>query len=162
MARQLSLTKARDAVQRMKASSARARKKAGETMETVVRTAEVSGTAFGLGILQARSGDPEGIKVAGVNLNLGIGLGAHLFGLLGVGRGMESHLKAVGDGALGVYAFTAGLGVGGDMISGEGGRTEIMGALGPGGQGWDGIDDLEDDYVSGEGLDEAELEELTY
>jgi hypothetical protein len=118
MAQNFSMTNYRKLQKRavsLQASTKRARENAGQVVNHVVRTGEVAGTAFGLGVVQGRTG---GMAFFGVPLELGLGVGAHAFALLGVGRGAETHLAAVGDGALAAYFGTMGRGVGKTMKGG--------------------------------------------
>lgn len=81
-------------------STARAREKAGEVMETAVTTAVSGGAAFALGVWEGRTSDPKQFEFFGVPAPLAIGIAAHGAALFGVGRGMERHFRALGDGAL--------------------------------------------------------------
>jgi hypothetical protein len=57
--------------------------------------------------------------IMGVPVELLIGVAAHGFAFMGVGRGMESHAKAIGDASLGMYFATLGRGVGKQLKSGQ-------------------------------------------
>lgn len=96
----------------MKAKVANMREKAEETTKKVVRTAEVGGAAFGMGLVQGRTG---GVEVFGVPMELGLGLGLNIFALLGGAGEYSEHLNNVGDGCLAAYATTLGRGVGTTM-----------------------------------------------
>ena len=98
-----SITKMRDTVSRLYATTKRAREKAGELTESVVTAAEVSGTAFAIGYWEGRIDKPEDFEVFGVPIPLAAGLGAHLFAIFGVGRSMESHMRSFGNGALAAH-----------------------------------------------------------
>lgn len=102
---------------RLKAATARVREKAGETVETVVRAAEVSGAAFLLGFTNMRFSKEEGGRLVppemfGVPVDLLVGAGAHVLAFAGIGGKAEEHMRAVGDGALAVYFASLGRGVG--------------------------------------------------
>ena len=85
-------------------------KKEGEKItERVVRTAEVSGTAFAFGVIQGKTG---GVEVVGMPIDLLAGIGLSALGYLGAGGNMSDHLVNAGDGALASYATTMGRGVG--------------------------------------------------
>lgn len=99
----LSLVRARDTITRLQQSTKRAREKAGELVESVVTAGEVSGTAFAIGFWEGRIQKPEDFEVFGVPIPLAAGLAAHTFAMLGVGRGMENHLRSVGNGALAAH-----------------------------------------------------------
>lgn len=85
------------------------KKKGEEIAIRVVRTAEVSGTAFGLGVIQGKTG---GVEIMGVPLELAVAGAAAGLGYLGAAGKMSDHLINVGDGALAAYATTMGRGVG--------------------------------------------------
>lgn len=87
---------------------------AERTTKTVIRTAEVGGAAFGIGLIQGRTG---GIEVFGVPLELGLGAGLGLFGLFGGAGSYSEHLTNLGDGCIAAYATTLGRGVGTTMRS---------------------------------------------
>lgn len=103
----------REKVARLQHSTKKARQKAGEVVQEVVRTAEVGGAAFALAYIdgkRAREGKPH-LDIFGVPGTLAVGVGAKVAALMGVG-GAEEHVKAIGDGALAAYfanvGFTAG------------------------------------------------------
>lgn len=75
----------------------------------VIRTAEVSGTAFLAGMVQGRTG---GIELFGFPVELLAGLGLTAFSLVGGAGDLSHHLAAVGDGALAAYSTTLGRGMG--------------------------------------------------
>jgi len=82
---------------------------AEEAVEVVVAAAEVSGTAFGLGIINGRWGSPE---VLGVPVDAGVGIAAHVFAFMDIA---PEHLHNVGNGGLGSYFSALGVGVGQKM-----------------------------------------------
>lgn len=81
----------------------------------VVRTAEVAGTAYAVGLIQGRMG---GVEVFGLPVELLAGLGLFGFSLLGGAGEMSEHAAAIGDGALAAYAVTLGRGMGAASRSG--------------------------------------------
>ena len=89
------------------------KEKAEHTTQKVVRTVEVGGAAFGMGLLQGYTG---GVEVFGVPLELGLGIGLNVFGLLGGAGAYSDHLHNVADGCLASYATTLGRGVGTTML----------------------------------------------
>lgn len=91
---------------------------AEKTTKTVIRTVEVGGAAFGIGLVQGRTG---GVEVFGVPLELGLGIGLNVFGLFGGAGAYSDHLHNVGDGCIAAYAATLGRGVGTTM------RTKALG-----------------------------------
>lgn len=101
--------KLKNQVTNLKKASARAREKAGEATERLLMAAEVGGTAFAFGQIQARYG---GVVILGVPSDLGLGVLANVASLLGVGRGMEAHLANIGNGALASYAFRSSYNMG--------------------------------------------------
>ena len=82
---------------------------AEEAVEVVVAAAEVSGTAFGLGIVNGRWGSPE---VIGVPVDAGLGIAAHVLAFMDIA---PQHLHNVGNGGLGSYFSALGVGVGQKM-----------------------------------------------
>lgn len=153
------LAKMKDRLQRMQATTRRAREKAGEVAENVVGTATTVGSAFAIGAAQGYLGE-EKMKVFNVPVPLLVGLGSHLFAIMGTGGQGETHLRNIGNGSLSAYAAFAGL----KMAARQKGRqimmgddTQIMGQKDP-------VLDLlsvsgEDDSVSG-GLSSADLSEV--
>ena len=101
------------------------RQEAERITRQVVRTAEVGGTAFAVGLMQGRT---DGIEIVGVPLELAVGGAATVVSLVGRGDYTE-HLAAVGDGALAAYATTLGRGVGVTMR-----QKALMGVSAPQGQ----------------------------
>lgn len=86
-----------------------AREKADEVVGVVIRTAEIGITAFGLSVIQGKTG---GIEIVGVPLDLGIGVAAHVAAFMGFGGRFSQHLHNFGDGALANYLGTMGFKVG--------------------------------------------------
>ena len=88
---------------------AKVKEEASEAVEIVVSAAEVSGTAFGLGIVNGRWGSPE---VLGVPVDAGVGIAAHVLAFMEIA---PDHLHNVGNGGLGSYFSALGVGVGQKM-----------------------------------------------
>lgn len=88
------------------------RKKAEHVTEKFVRTVEVSGASFAMGVANGRSNDPEGVNVAGVPVDLGAGVALEILGYLGAAGKHSDHLNNLGDGCLAHYAAVLGRGVG--------------------------------------------------
>jgi hypothetical protein len=114
--------------QRFAARAKNLAEKAEEAVNTFVQTTEISAAAFGFGMIQGRW---EGVEVLGVPIDLGVGVGLHLLGFLGVGGKAAPHMHNFGDGALACYLTTVGKGVGTSMRLSAGGAAS-SGAL-PGG-----------------------------
>lgn len=103
-----------------KRSVASMREKGEETVAGVVRTTETLGAAFVMSGIQGAYWDnvdkngkkTYGLKVAGISLDLGVGIGLHLLGILGLGGRYSDHLKAFADGSLASYISTLGRNVG--------------------------------------------------
>jgi hypothetical protein len=89
----------------------RAREDANETVMTVVRSAEVSGMAFALGVINGRWGRPE---LLGIPVDLGLGLAGHTLGFV-LDDEAGTHLHNLGDGALASYLTSLGVGIGTKM-----------------------------------------------
>lgn len=75
----------------------------------VVQTLEVSGGAFTVGMVD---GYFNGVEFLGIPLGLVVGGGAHVLGACDVA---PEHLHNIGDGSLGAYFTSLGLGLGEDM-----------------------------------------------
>lgn len=96
----------------LKASAKRVREEAQETVMTVVRSVEVGGTAFGLGIVNGRFQRPE---LLGVPADLLVAIGAHGLGFA-MDKNVAPHCHNIGDGALCSYLSTMGIGIGTKMF----------------------------------------------
>lgn len=113
------------------AHAQRLRKHGEHVMEKVLRTAETSGTAFGLGLLNGYHGP---ITVAKVPLELLLAAGFELGGYLGLAGKHSDHLNSIGDGALSTFAVIKGVQIGSEMKakhSGGGQATTTKGVSGP-------------------------------
>lgn len=94
----------------MKNQVKRVKEKADKTVQQVVRTGELGGTAFAFGIVNGRWQSPE---LLGVPVDLGTALLAHGAAFMGIA---EEHLHNIGDGALASYLTALGQGVGVKML----------------------------------------------
>lgn len=106
------MKKAATRYEQLKGKIAGIRKKAEHVTEKFVRTVEVSGAAFAMGVANGRSNDPEGVNVAGVPVDLGAGISLQVLGYLGAAGKHSDHLNNLGDGCLAHYAAVLGRGVG--------------------------------------------------
>lgn len=106
------MKKAATRYEQLKNKVAGIRKKAEHVTEKFVRTVEVSGAAFAMGVANGRSNDPEGVNVAGVPVDLGAGVALEILGYLGAAGKHSDHLNNLGDGCLAHYAAVLGRGVG--------------------------------------------------
>lgn len=99
----------REKGERLKKATQKFREKAGEVTKDLVRAGEVSAVALALGWWAGRQqkAGGENPSVMGVPLDLAVGVGAHVLGIMGVG-GAEEHFKAIGDGGLATYFSTLG------------------------------------------------------
>jgi hypothetical protein len=77
--------------------------------EKIIRTAEVGGTAFAVGVLNGKTG---GVEVMGVPLELGAGIALNVLSYMGAAGKMSDHLGNVGDGALSAFATMEGVKIG--------------------------------------------------
>ncbi len=93
----------------LKSRVATIRKHAEKTTEKALATAEVTGAAFAMGLIQGRTG---GVEVMGVPLELGLGVSLTIGGYLGLAGKHSDHLNNVANGCLAAYATTMGRGVG--------------------------------------------------
>lgn len=106
------MKKAATRYEQLKGKIAGIKKKAEHVTEKFVRTVEVSGAAFAMGVANGRSNDPEGVNVAGVPVDLGAGISLQVLGYLGAAGKHSDHLNNLGDGCLAHYAAVLGRGVG--------------------------------------------------
>lgn len=106
------MRKAASRYEQLKNKVAGIRKKAEHVTEKFVRTVEVSGAAFAMGVANGRSNDPEGVNIGGVPIDLGAGIGLEILGYLGAAGKHSDHLNNLGDGCLAHYASVLGRGVG--------------------------------------------------
>lgn len=121
---QLSLAKVKDLATRYQGMQKRVqaiKADAEEKVMVVVQTAEVSTAAFAFGLVNGRWNRPE---VVGVPVDALAGMLFHTAGFL-VDSNAGAHMHNLGDGALGSYVTSLGMGVGAKM------RME---ALNPSGQ----------------------------
>lgn len=109
-----SLTKAHERATSLQKRLSTVKKQAEHTVEKVLRTAETGGMAFGLGVLNGRSGSTE---VMGMPLELLLGAGLNVAGYLGLAGKHSDHLNNLGDGALAAYLTVLGVQVGAEMKS---------------------------------------------
>lgn len=119
-----SLVKLKHQLALARKSTARAREKAGELMETALETGITGGTAMALGVWSKKSPGSFKDMGFGVPAPLAIAIGAHAAALFGVGRGMEKHIKSVGNGAIAAHLFN----VGQDFVSESAARPQVSGA----------------------------------
>jgi hypothetical protein len=98
-----------------------------KTVEKVVRTAEVGGTAFAVGILNGKTG---GVEIMGVPLELGAGLALNVLSYMGAAGKMSDHLGNVGDGALASFATMEGVKIGLQWAQKSGSPQQALPAAG--------------------------------
>lgn len=106
---QADLETAQEQLLRARGMVARMKESVEETVESVIRTVEVTGTSLGFGIARGYTG---GIEVVNAPVELIAGGGLHLLQLLGGAGKVRSHVAAVGDGALASWGNTLGVGIG--------------------------------------------------
>lgn len=78
--------------------------------EKLVRTAEVGGTAFAVGILNGKT--IRGVEVVGVPLELAAGVALNILSYMGAAGKMSDHLGNIGDGALAAFGTMEGVKIG--------------------------------------------------
>src|SRR5215471_7564545 len=109
MAFNMTLSEAKEALERARNAMARVREKAEGAIGQGIEVAEVGGTAFGFGYANAKWGGDDGeLKMFGIPVDLGVGIamtGVAMFG--GFGRYGE-HGVNVGAGAIASYAYRTG------------------------------------------------------
>ncbi len=103
------LTKYKNLAEKAMTRAKAARAQGEEVVERVQRTAISTGAAFGLGLVQGKTG---GIEMFGLPLDLLVGAGAHVAGFMKVGGRRSDTLHYIGDGAMAAYAVTMGRSVG--------------------------------------------------
>lgn len=103
------ISKLRSLADKALARARAVREKGEEVMGTLTRTAVISGTAFGLGVVQGRTG---GIELGPIPLDLAVAAAAHAGGFLGIAGKHSEQLHNVGDGAAALFAGTVGRGIG--------------------------------------------------
>jgi len=96
-------------IESMKGRVKKVAEKSEKVVEQVTTTMIVSGTAFGFGVLQGRTG---GVEVVGVPVELLTGVALHVGGFMGLGGRKSELMHAVGNGAMATYAATMGRSVG--------------------------------------------------
>ena len=149
------LLRMRDNANRMMQKAASVRGKAEGTVESVVRTMEVAGSAFAAGMVNGRYG---GVEIVGVPADLAGGLAAHALAFVGVAGRNGKHLHALADGLLASDACTLGRGTGVNMREkalATKPQVAVRGASRPSIAG-------SAEAVAGERLSEAELRELAH
>lgn len=103
------LARIRNAMTKAQTRTAAIAKKGESTVNTIVRTAEVSGAAFALGLAQGKYGV---VEVAGVPADLAAGAALHLAAFFGIAGKSGKHLHALADGAMASYFVNLGKGTG--------------------------------------------------
>lgn len=107
------LEKAHDKVNALQNRVKNIKNQAEQTTMRVVRSIEVTGAAFGAGVLQGTGG----VEIMGVPLELLGGAVLNLGGYVGVAGNASEHLVNLGDGLLAGYASAVGRGVGAELAS---------------------------------------------
>jgi hypothetical protein len=95
-----------------------------KTVEKVIRTAEVSGTAFGIGVLNGKTG---GVEIMGVPLELSAGIVLNVLSYMGAAGKMSDHVGNIGDGALASFATMEGVKIGLQWAQKSGGQSQLGG-----------------------------------
>lgn len=99
-----------------------------KTVEKVIRTAEVGGTAFAVGVLNGKTG---GVEIMGVPLELGAGIALNVLSYMGAAGKMSDHVGNIGDGALASFATMEGVKIGLQWAQKSGGQ-QLPGGAAPG------------------------------
>lgn len=139
------LSSAMQQLDRMKQKYQGAIQKAHSVVHTAVRTAEVGGAAFGIGMLQGRL-PANKQKLMGIDISLGSALVLHTFGYAGLGGDYAAHLHSFGDGALAAFLNTQGIKMGAEWAKKAADKklksgTKVSGELGDGVNGQSLSDD---------------------
>ncbi len=94
-----------------------------KTVEKVIRTGEVTAGAFGVGVMNGKTG---GVELMGVPVELGAGLALNVLSYMGAAGKASDHLGNVGDGFLAGYAALEGFNIGNEWKSkSEGGQSAL-------------------------------------
>lgn len=96
----------------LKSKLTNVRKEGEKVVEKVLRTAETSGTAFGLGLINGYHGP---VTVAKVPLELLLAGLFEIGGYLGLAGKHSDHLNNIGDGALSAFAVVKGVQIGAEI-----------------------------------------------
>lgn len=122
MALQLSkseLVKGYHKAQSLAKANTRIKEKSKEAIDTAVRTVEVTGAAFLGGAIQGYTYDPAkgtaGVELAGIPLDLGLGIAGHIAGFAFMDAETAKHAHAFSDGFLACSAATYGRSAGKKM-----------------------------------------------
>lgn len=107
-----SLVKAETRAQRALNALKTVRKEGEHVVEKVLRTAETSGTAFALGMVNGYHGP---ITIAKMPLELLLAGGLELAGYFGLAGKHSDHLNNIGDGALSAFAVVKGVQLGAEL-----------------------------------------------
>lgn len=103
-----SLKKYKELAERAQARASKMAHKAENVVERVGAALEVSGAAFGMGVVQGRYG---GIELVGVPIELVIGAGLNGLGMF-AGERYAGHMHNLGNGSLAAYTVNLGRGMG--------------------------------------------------
>lgn len=103
------LSKWKNVAEKANQRLSRVKEKGEAVVEKVTRTMVTTGTAFGMGVVQGRTG---GVELLGIPLDLALGVGAHVGGFMRVAGRRSDMLHNIGDGAMAAYAVAVGRGVG--------------------------------------------------
>jgi len=122
------------------ARAGKLREAAEKATETVIRTTEVAGTAFGLAYLRGRypsviEGKTQNdLLVAGVPVSLMLGIGGHVAGFAGVFGKYDEHIHNIATGALAEYAATKAAEIGKEhkKEAEKPAKPKVSGEFGPG------------------------------
>jgi hypothetical protein len=124
----MTLAKMRGWAEKAKDKMARFRKHAEEQIGHGIQGAEVSGTAFGMGYLNARYGKDGELKVLGLPVDLAAAIGMHGVAFAGGLGKYKEHGHNVGDGALASFAYRFGSQLGTNALKNANApKTEVKG-----------------------------------
>lgn len=111
---QMSLRQLEDIARQAKANKdkvKRYKEEAQKAINGVVNVVEVNGTAFGMGVVNGRFGNPQ---LLGVPVDLGAGVAMQIASLFDVA---PEHLRAIGNGLTATYFSALGTGIGAKMLA---------------------------------------------
>ena len=111
-------------VKSAKGTLARYKEQAEKTAETVMVTAETTGSAFVASYARGRYADEDGrFEVAGIAPDLAAGVAFNIMGFAGALGQYDAHAHAVGNGLLSAYASYKGMEIGAQHASETGRRS---------------------------------------
>ena len=114
------IAKAREMVERAKSKMATMREHSEEVIGEAIAATEVATTALAFGYANARYGEGGELKIAGMPIDLLVGVSLHGISFLGGLGKYSEHGHNIGSGGMAAYAFRTGSQLGRDAREGRG------------------------------------------